>query len=103
MNISSKTVQNTLYLFLEGEIDESSAKTARNTADKIIDENIYADQVVFELSQITFMDSTGIGFLIGRYKRLNRNGINAFILSPNPTADKILSMSGIYNLIPKLN
>ena len=48
------------------------------------------------------MDSTGIGFLIGRYKKLKRSSTPMYIQSPDLAADKILSMSGIYSLIPKL-
>ena len=47
------------------------------------------------------MDSTGIGFLIGRYKKAARAGIPLFVEAPNFAADKILNMSGIYTLIPK--
>ena len=48
------------------------------------------------------MDSTGIGFLMGRYKRLKTYGMEMVIEDPNPDADKILSLSGIYALIPKV-
>ena len=48
------------------------------------------------------MDSTAIGFLIGRYKKLMRYGIPMYITNPNPAADKILALSGVYTLIPRL-
>ena len=48
------------------------------------------------------MDSTGIGFLMGRYKKLSRYGIGMAIEAPDRNADKILSMSGIYSLMPKI-
>ena len=48
------------------------------------------------------MDSAGIGFLVGRYKRLRRYGIPAALQSVDFAADKVLAMSGIYALIPKL-
>ena len=47
------------------------------------------------------MDSTGIGFLIGRYKKAARMGISMSVEAPNLAADKILNLSGIYTLIPK--
>ena len=47
------------------------------------------------------MDSTGIGFLIGRYKKASRLGLPLFVSKPNFAADKILNLSGIYTLIPK--
>ena len=48
------------------------------------------------------MDSAGIGFLLGRYKQLSRSKTPAYIRSPDLAADKILTMSGVYSLIPKI-
>lgn len=78
------------------------AAAARGAADGIIEQNLACNRVVFDLSGVRFMDSAGIGFLIGRYKKLKRSSTPAYIQSPDPAADKILSMSGIYSLIPKL-
>ena len=47
------------------------------------------------------MDSTGIGFLIGRYKKAAKLSIPLYVDNPNFAADKILNLSGIYSLIPK--
>lgn len=98
-NISGKT----LRIALEGEMDEHTAKDARMKADDVIDRNPFVSHVVFDLKRVAFMDSTGIGFLIGRYKKLKRLGVAAYIAEPNATADKILLMSGVYMLIPKIN
>lgn len=102
MKISSRKIGNVVYFFPEGEIDECSAKQLRIVVDDIIDNNVMAEKVVFDLSAVTFMDSTGIGFLIGRYKKLNRMHIAMGIERPNLSADRVLSVSGIYNLIPKI-
>jgi anti-anti-sigma factor len=48
------------------------------------------------------MDSTGIGFLIGRYKKLKRYDMEMMLENPDMQADKVLSLSGIYSLIPKI-
>jgi stage II sporulation protein AA (anti-sigma F factor antagonist) len=48
------------------------------------------------------MDSTGIGFLIGRYKKFSRYGIAVYLTNPSKAADRILQMSGIYTLMPKI-
>ena len=48
------------------------------------------------------MDSTGIGFLIGRYKKLRKYGMVMALESPNAGADKILALSGVYSLMPKI-
>ena len=102
MKITAKTSDAGLYLYLEGELDEYNAAKVREHVDKIIEQNLACERVVFDLSGIKFMDSSGIGFLIGRYKKLRRSSTSAYIQSPNAAADKILSVSGIYTLIPRI-
>ena len=60
------------------------------------------DRAVFDLGGISFMDSTGIGFLIGRYKKFRRYGIPVYVTNPSLSTDRILQMSGVYTLIPKI-
>ena len=90
-----------LYINLSGEMDECSSREARARCDRLIDENISAKKIVINLSEVAFMDSTGIGFLIGRYKKANRMNLPLYVQKPNFAADKILNLSGIYSLIPK--
>lgn len=92
-----------LYMRLNGEIDEHNAAVARRDADRLADN--YAtksDRAVFDLENVSFMDSTGIGFLIGRYKKFQRYGIPVYVTKPSASTDKILEISGVYTLIPKV-
>ena len=90
----------TLGIHLCGELDECSAQSARKACDNLIDGNAQAERIVINLEGVRFMDSTGIGFLIGRYKKASRIGIPVYIEKPDFAADKILNLSGIYSLIP---
>ena len=92
-----------LYLRLQGEVDEHGVATLRKEADKRIDcHALRCEKVIFDVKGISFMDSTGIGFLIGRYKKIARYGVPAYITGSTPVTDKILTMSGIYTLMPKI-
>lgn len=91
-----------LYIYLSGELDEHSVAAVRERADKLIDENAGLSRAVFNLAGLRFMDSTGIGFLIGRYKRLKRYNMGMYLEKPERSADKILSLSGLYSLMPKI-
>lgn len=102
MIISTYVKNEILHISLDGEIDEYSASDARRETDRRIDESPFCEKAYIDLQRVTFMDSTGIGFLIGRYKKLLRLGIKAYIVNPNAAADKILSLSGVYTLIPKI-
>lgn len=101
MQIKSATANGALLIKLIGEMDEYSAQTVRQQCDGLIEKNLGVKKIIINLSEVEFMDSTGIGFLIGRYKKAARAGMQLFVENPNFAADKILNMSGIYTLIPK--
>lgn len=101
MKIIEGVSNGVLYIKLVGEMDEYSAQAVRLRCDKLIDTHATVNKIVINLSQVEFMDSTGIGFLIGRYKKAARLNIPLYVESPNNAADKILNLSGIYTLIPK--
>ncbi len=102
MQIYANNENNILRVRLCGELDEHSAALARREADKLAEQHIGCERVVFDLREVSFMDSTGIGFLIGRYKKCSRLGMTAYITAPSQSTDKILSMSGVYTLMPKI-
>lgn len=101
MKLKGSVAHDTLYIKLIGEMDECSAQSIRNKCDEIIESNPTVARIVINLAEVAFMDSTGIGFLIGRYKKAARMGIKMSVEAPNLAADKILNLSGIYTLIPK--
>ena len=102
MNMQSCRKGNNLYIYLSGDIDEHSVSQVRENVDRMIDEGAGLSRAIFNLAGVRFMDSTGIGFLIGRYKRLQKYGMRMFLESPDSNADKILSLSGVYSLMPKV-
>ena len=103
MDVLGNLKNGCLYLTICGEMDEHSAQSARTKCDELINDNVLAKKIIFNLEHVTFMDSTGIGFLIGRYKKTAKLNIPIYIYKPNFAADKILNLSGIYSLIPKID
>lgn len=103
MKISADCTDKVLYVRLCGEVDEHNAATARREADKVCEGfALRSEKAVFDLGGVSFMDSTGIGFLMGRYKKLLRYGIPMYVTKPSTATDRILQMSGIYTLIPRI-
>ena len=102
MEIDVKAAAGTLYIYLNGELDEHSAPAARARADAAIDAHASADKVVIDLAGVRFADSAAIGFLLGRYKKLKRYGTPLYVRSVPAAADKVLSVGGLYALIPKI-
>ena len=101
MKIQHETVNSVLYIGMTGELDEHTAVYAREFLDTLI-ENDSIKKVVMDLSELSFMDSTGIGVLIGRFKTLKSRSIPIMIANPSRVVDKILTLSGMYELMPKV-
>ena len=102
MKITADCRNKTVYVRLVGEIDEHNAHSARTKADRLVERYAGSERAIFDLKEVSFMDSTGIGFLIGRYKRFQRFGVPVYLTNPTNSTDKILEMSGIYTLMPKV-
>ena len=102
MKIKFNLDKNVLYVYLIGELDECTASKTREAIDKLINEINGVKKVVFNLSGLSFMDSTGIGMLIGRYKKLKACQIGVFIQSPTKQIEKVIEVSGLYQIMPKI-
>ena len=96
------TLENGMIVFkLVGELDEHSAEKARRLMDEALLTNNYT-AIIFDLSRLSFMDSTGIGIVIGRYKLARKQNKNTYVKNPSATVDKIFKMSGLYEIIKKI-
>ncbi len=102
MKIKYNLDKNTLYIYLIGELDECSASKTRDAIDTLFNDVNGVFKVVFNLSGLTFMDSTGIGMLIGRYKKLKSARVEVYIQNPTPSVEKILQVSGLYGIMPRI-
>lgn len=101
MHIKSKIYNRTLYVVLCGELDEHSAPHTKFMLEKLFAGKDFG-QIIIDLSELEFMDSTGIGVLIGRYKQMKTRNIPIFICNPSKQAEKIFKMTGLYEIMPKI-
>lgn len=101
MDVKCVMRNNVLYILFKGELDEYSAGYVRDYMENAFRDFDF-DDVVLDFGELDFMDSTGIGVLIGRYKYLRNRSKRIFISNANPAVDKIISMSGIYEIMPKI-
>ena len=74
MKLKSKIYNDTLFLIISGELDEYSAGHVRKVMDKTFSGSGFS-QIIIDLSELEFMDSTGIGVLIGRYNLMKEKNI----------------------------
>ena len=81
------------------EIDDCSVQKIRRRADYEM-ERYMPKKVIFDFNSVTFMDSAGIGMVIGRYKFANIIGAKFGVANLTQSVKKIFEMSGILKLIP---
>ena len=88
-----------LMVTINEEIDHHVADKVRRIVDNEITRYM-PRKTVFDFSRVTFMDSAGIGMIIGRYKMMKLIRGSLEIQNVNYSAKKILEMSGILKIVP---
>jgi stage II sporulation protein AA (anti-sigma F factor antagonist) len=89
----------TLVIKMTGELDHHYSTHAGTRMDgEII--KATTKNVVFDLSGLSFMDSSGIGVIAGRYKNVAKLRGRSVIVSTNQQINRILEMAGIFKIIP---
>lgn len=84
---------------LSGEIDLAVADNLRSSMEEKLDENPEVKHIVVNLSGVSYIDSSGLGVLLGRYRRLHREGGGMSVVGASPTVRKIIEMSGLLRIM----
>lgn len=98
MHLNYQVQENCLTIFLPSEIDHHNAEDIRKHADKVIEEQ-QIRCVIFDFEETNFMDSSGIGVIMGRYKLIYLLGGEVWAIHTNERMKKILTMSGVARII----
>ena len=86
--------------YLIGEIDHHGAGSLREEIDGML-ERIRPDTLILDFRDVTFMDSSGIGMVLGRNRKMEFLGGKTYVTGISPSVDRIFSMSGLYRIISK--
>lgn len=91
--VSFDTKDNVLTAAVSGEIDHHSAKTMR---EKIDAELFYLrpDKLIVDMSRVTFMDSSGLGLIMGRMKSAEEIGCGFALKNPGERIKRLLDLAG---------
>lgn len=99
MKVEYKNKDKQLVFKIEEEIDHHSSEKIRKKADYEIQIHL-PKKVIFDFENVNFMDSSGIGMLIGRYKLASMFGGKVSMINVKPVIRKVFEMSGVLKLIP---
>lgn len=87
-----------LLIRLDGELDHHTAEDLRSQASKMIEEH-HIRHIVLNLQSLTFMDSSGLGVILGRYKQIKEKHGEMVVCAISPTIERLFSMSGLFKII----
>ena len=90
---------NTLVIHLPRELDHHNCRNLRYETDLLLAEN-YISRIVFDFSQTEFMDSSGIGVLLNRYKQMAGSGGSVALYGAGAQVHRILNVGGLARLVP---
>ncbi|MCD8083792.1 MAG: anti-sigma factor antagonist [Clostridiales bacterium] len=91
-----------LVIHLPKELDHHNCRNLRYETDLLLSEN-YVNQIVFDFSRTEFMDSSGIGVLLNRYKQMARSGGSVYLRGVNRHVERALAVGGVYKLMKCLD
>lgn len=98
MKVVTEIKQRTLIVRVEGEVDLHVADAFR----KIVDEALAqagVPNLLLNLAKVTFIDSSGLGVILGRYKRISQLGGKMSAVQLQPQVEKIFELSGLLRII----
>ena len=80
------------------ELDHHITNEVRDGIDNILNTRPIKN-IIFDFKNIRFMDSSGIGVIIGRYKKISNDGGKVSVINVNPRVKKIFDLSGMNKIV----
>ncbi|AIS52407.1 anti-sigma F factor antagonist [Thermoanaerobacter kivui] len=102
MGIKFSKKEDSLIAKIEGELDHHVSENIKNA---INEEYVKKScrNLIFDLKNVNFMDSSGIGVIIGRYKKVKENNGKVAIVNANKQLHKLIEVSGLLRIVKCYN
>jgi len=98
IGVNAQVQKNILFVDLSGELDQSTSQQVKNKLTLML-ESYEIQHIVFNLKRLDFMDSSGIGIILGRYNQLKDHGGRVFVVGMNPVVSRVFYLSGLNQII----
>ena len=100
MKVRMEEKNGVLVAWLSGELDHHAADSVRQELDAAMNIKIFP-KLVLDMSRLTFMDSSGIGVILGRYKKLKDRGGRLAVRGLSEKMDRIMRLAGLYAVVDR--
>lgn len=99
MSIGFDLINNKLIIKIDGDIDHHTCEEIRNKIDQEINKR-NPKSIIFDMKNVNFMDSSGIGVIIGRYKLMMSGGGITAMINVKPQIQRVYDICGLKKIIP---
>lgn len=96
--VKSRKNDDQLIVYLSGEIDHCTADKLRGEIETLL-EDAKIRRLVLNFENVGFMDSSGVGMIIGRYKTMRERGGSVAACGLKPMTEKLFRMAGLHRII----
>ncbi len=96
--IELEVKHNVLCIRLAGELDHHTAEDLRQKVTSVL-ERKEINHILLNLENLSFMDSSGLGVILGRYKQVKNTGGEMVVCSISPPVKRLFDMSGLFKII----
>lgn len=98
LNINLEKKEAILLVRLQGELDHHTSKMLREQVDELLQVGDIK-HIILNLENLSFMDSSGLGVILGRYKQVKNNGGEMVVCSISTPVKRLFEMSGLFKII----
>ncbi len=103
LSLQTEVNNSVLLVRLKGELDHHTAANLRQTIDNIMSDRRDIKHLILNLKDLSFMDSSGLGVILGRYKEIDKKKGQMVVCSLNPIIYRLLEMAGMFKIISIAN
>ena len=96
--VQAKQQNDAATVVIAGELDHCAAPQIRRQLDEILRDPSVV-HLVLDLENLTFMDSSGVGVLLGRLRQLQARGGSLSVCRMRPEVEKLFRLSGLHQII----
>ena len=96
--ITYEALGDTLLIHMPKELDHHNCRDLKRDTDLMLDEN-YINRIIFDFGKTEFMDSSGIGIIMGRYRKISCFGGHVYAIHADRQIQRIFRMSGLHKIV----
>lgn len=97
MELRAERISSNLIVELKGQFDLHTAKYCKEKISRYLNKEV--KNLILDLEEIDFIDSSGIGAILSIYKKIEQKGGKIVIINMNPTLKRIFELAGVLNII----